>query len=247
MKLKLTYIFTFIVVFCLNLKANEPLLDSAKSNYDKGNFEAAIQYYESILSKGLTSSNLHHNLGDAYFRNGEIGLSILNFEKAIKIDASNEDAKFNLELANTKIIDKFDQVPEISFTSFLRGVNLVFSYESISIIGIILLISSASLFTFGKKENKKQFIKTARLSALIGIILTFWGWKQKSAIDNYRAGTLIVQSSNVFSEPNPSSTLLFEIHEGTKLEIIDESNDWINVKTPNNTFGWIEKSTLSEI
>ena len=234
-------------IAALNLKANEPLLDSAKSNYDKSQFSVAISQYEEVLKKGLTSSNLHYNLGNAYFRNGQLGLSILNFEKAIKLDPSNENAVFNLELANTKLADKFEAIPQFSFSTILISINNVISHNLTSILSCLLILGGAAFFVLGKKDKNKKFVKYARLTSIVGILFVLLGWKIKSAVDNYKAGILVQPSSNVFSEPNPNSTLLFEIHEGVKLEILSESNGWINVKAPNNEVGWIQSDNLGEI
>ena len=85
------------------------------------------------------------------------------------------------------------------------------------------------------------------MAASAGLLITFIAWKQQSAINNYKSGIVVAKSSNIFSEPNPNSTLLFEIHEGVKLEIISESNGWINIKTPDNQVGWIDENTIENI
>lgn len=230
-----------------NIFANEPLLDSAKANYDNGAFSMAIKQYESVLSKGLSSADLHYNLGNSYFRNGQIGLSILNFEKGLKLDASHENAAFNLELANTKLGDKFETVPEVSFSGLLRGLNKSFSHNLISLLGIILLLVASVVFLLGKKNKNVSFIKLARIGAITGLLFTVISWKQLSSVNDYKAGIILMPSANIFSEPNEGSTLLFEVHEGTKVEILSESNGWINVKAPNNEIGWIAENTFKEI
>lgn len=247
-KSHLTSYLTLLLVLITKLTfCNEPLLDSAKSNYDNGAFAIAIDQYETVLAKGLNSANLHYNLGNAYFRNGQLGLSILNFEKALKLESSHENASFNLSLANTKNTDKFEIVPEVSFSGLLRGLNKSVSHNVLSIIGIILLLGSAGLFIVGKKEKRKPFIKIARITVLAGLLITFIGWQQMSSVAAFKAGIVLSPTSNVFSEPNEGSTLLFEVHEGTKMEVLTNSGEWINVKAPNNEIGWIAKNSLGEI
>ena len=237
----------FLLLLSRNLFASEPLLDSAKANYDKGAFTMAIEQYESILSKGLSSADLHYNLGNAYFRNGQIGLSILNFEKALKNQPSHENAAFNLELANTKLADKFEAVPEVSFSGLLRGLNKSVSHNLISLLGIFFLLAAAGLFLLGKKNKNASFVKLARIGAITGFVFTVISWKQLSSVNDYKAGIILMPSANIFSEPNEGSTLLFEVHEGTKVEILSESNGWINVKAPNNEIGWIVENIFEGI
>lgn len=236
-----------LVLFAFNSMANIPLIDSAKTNYDLGKFDIAISQYESVLTQQQYSEELYYNLGNAYYRIGKIGLSILNFEKALKINPHHENAAFNLQLANTKIQDKFESIPQFSIKNILRGVNNNISHNVLSILGTILIIGAASLYLLAKsRKNKKQMI-FVRVLSLAGVILVLLSWQQKSAVENYTAGIVIKNHTNVFSEPNPNSTLLFEINQGSKLEILSNSNNWINVKAPNNEIGWIEHSALSEI
>jgi tetratricopeptide (TPR) repeat protein len=237
----------FSLLFTLASKANEPLLDSAKTNYDKRAFKLAIEQYESIKAKGLTSSDLYYNLGNAYFRNGQLGFSILNFEKAIKSNPSHENAKFNLELANTKLADKFEAIPQASVARVLVGINNGVSHNILSIIAVAIFLFGAGLFLIAKKDKNRKRIKFAKVLLFFGAIITFIAWQQKWAVDEYKAGITLSISSNIFSEPNPSSTLLFEIHEGTKLEILSKSGDWLNIKAPNNEVGWVELKSIGEI
>lgn len=243
---KAIILLVFSVAF-LTSWANDPLLDSAKSSYDQGDFNTAINHYEAVLKKGLKSADLNYNLGNAYFRNGQLGLSILYFEKALKIEASNENAQFNLKLANTKLSDKFDAVPQFSVNRILIGINTYLSHEILSILAILFVLIAAGIFIWGKKEKTHKLIKYSRILALAGILITLLAWKMQTANNSYKAGILIQPASNIFSEPNPNSTLLFEIHEGTKVEIISESDGWLNIKAPNNEVGWIELINLGEI
>ena len=119
--IKKIFIFLFISLISINLSANEPLLDSAESSYASSNFETAVQHYQSILKKGLSSPDIYYNLGNCYFRSGELGNAILYYEKALKMDPSHENSAFNLTLAKTKRIDKFDEVPQFSFDVVLIG------------------------------------------------------------------------------------------------------------------------------
>lgn len=62
----------------------------------------SIAAYEKLLQGGVESAALYYNLGNAYYRTGKIAASILNYERALKLDPNNKDAKYNLELVNSK-------------------------------------------------------------------------------------------------------------------------------------------------
>ena len=239
--------FLFLSLICTTLLGNEPLLDSAKVNYDKSDFETVIQQYKSVLKKGLLSSDLYYNLGNSYYRNGQLGYCILNYEKALKLNPSHENTTFNLALVKTKRIDKFDEVPQFSFNLVLIGANKYISHNYSSIIGSLLILVSALVFIYGKKTKVKKFINYSRIGITLGLLITLIAWRQQTAVKEYKNGIVVAKSSNIFSEPNPNSTLLFKIHEGAKLEILSESNGWVNIRTPGNEVGWIEEFTIENI
>ncbi len=230
-----------------NVFAIDPLVGKADSAYNKKEFQIAMNSYESLEGKGLVSTQLYLNLGNAYYRKNIIGKSILNFEKAIKLDGSNEDAIFNLSLAKSQIQDQFEAIPTVSYNSILVKLNLALPHSLLSLVSVLIILISALVFIYGRKKHEKTLLKYSKTTVFIGLVLGFIAIQESNAVQSQHNGIVTKASANIFSEPNESATLLFELHEGTKLYILSESNTWLNIKAPNNEIGWIEKSSLSEI
>ena len=74
--------------------------NTASQAYTDGQWNEAIASYEQINSIGLESAALYCNMGNAYYKDGNISRAILNYERALKVDPSYEDARFNLEFMN---------------------------------------------------------------------------------------------------------------------------------------------------
>lgn len=87
---------------------------SANQFYSDGNYEDAVNQYESILNSGYESSELYFNLGNAYFKLNQIPSAILYYEKARKLAPEDEQINFNLSLANSRIVDKMEPLRGIS-------------------------------------------------------------------------------------------------------------------------------------
>lgn len=239
---------SFIALTFIAFTAQASILDSAKSNYEKGNFQKAVTLYETLVTQdSVVNSSLFYNLGNAHYKNGSIGKSILFFEKALKANPTNDDAAFNLALVNTQIKDKFESVPEVSMSVLFRKMNTIIHYETMAILGILLLLSSTGLYFYSKFNNQGKKYSIGIYGSIIAIVITFLSFKQKAAIDAYHAGIIVNPAVNVFSAPNENSTLLFEIHEGSKLQILKIENNWYNIKAPSNVVGWVEATALSKI
>ena len=74
--------------------------------YRKGQYNLAIQEFESILSNNLDSPELYYNLGNAFYRAGNTAGAVWAFESCLKLSPTHSDAKYNLMLANLKVVDK---------------------------------------------------------------------------------------------------------------------------------------------
>ncbi len=93
----------------------------ANKLYDEKKYEEAIEQYELLIEEGNVAADVYYNLGNAYFKNNEIAPSILNYERALKLDPNNEDAAFNLKIANTKTIDKVEALPSLFYENALAN------------------------------------------------------------------------------------------------------------------------------
>src|SRR5664279_1277626 len=106
-KILITVFFVIATVLNINASSNQ-LIIAANDFYIKGNYDNAIKGYEQVLNTGYESAELYYNLGNAYYKSKKIDHAILNYERAILLDPSDEDIIFNLELAKTYTVDKIN-------------------------------------------------------------------------------------------------------------------------------------------
>ena len=69
--------------------------------YDAGRYDEAAQTYEDLLVRGIADPRVEFNLGNAEFRRGRIGSSILHFERARRLDPSDTEIRANLEFGES--------------------------------------------------------------------------------------------------------------------------------------------------
>jgi len=102
-----------LVLFCQPLLADEAstLFQQAGQFYQAGNYAGAAVAYEKILANGVENWQVHYNLGNAYFKQRQLGKAILHYEKALALNPESEDIRFNLDLANLSVIDRIPVPP----------------------------------------------------------------------------------------------------------------------------------------
>lgn len=227
--------------------SREALLDSAKLQYDKGDYVKAISLYNGLLDHEQEAAGLHYNLGNAYFKKGNKGMAVLHYEKALRIDQGHEDALFNLSLVNQQLIDQFEKIPSFSFRPLFVSVDQVISHGLLAVLSLLSLTLSAVLILWAKLNRKRVSFNQSWGLMLLALVLYSWGAIQKSQLNSGQAAVVASNDTPARSEPNSSSTLLFELNEGTKVIQLGESGNWYNVKTPDGNQGWIKQDLLLPI
>ncbi len=226
-------------------------IQEAEQYYAEAKYDSATIAYQRVLDAGYHSAELYYNLGNSFYKQNKNPSAILYFEKALKLDPSNDDVIFNLELANTRIQDKIEALPLMFFIRWHVGLYNMFSVDNWAKISLVLFAVFAlfSLFYF---LGKSVFMrKTGFYFGLIFLFLSVAGLfltykKHTSQIEQAQA-IVFMPSVTVKSSPNANGVDLFVIHEGTKLQVIDKVGQWCEIKIANGSIGWIEINTIQLI
>lgn len=238
----------------MNIQAKDldSLWTAGVQAYTDGKFSDASAAWTSIKESGQKSAKLYYNLGNAWFKQGNYPKAILNYERALRLDPSYSDARYNLEFTSNFVQDKIEPVPEFILKSVARKVCYVMGSNAWAVIFLVLLAAALMmglLFLLGSSVGKRRagFYCGIVLLLLSAGALSFSIW-QKS--DSVKTDTAIVMSpvSSVKSSPSSGSSKdLFVIHEGTKVTILDEVGSWKNIALADGRQGWITSNELEVI
>ncbi|HNW97879.1 MAG TPA: tetratricopeptide repeat protein [Bacteroidales bacterium] len=241
----------FISAFQLRADENSDLFTKGNTAFTGKFYQQAIECYEKIIKNGYESSELYYNLGSAYFKQTDYPSAILYFEKAKKLNPSDEDIIFNLKVANNKIVDKIDEIPEFFMLRWWKNFRNIFSFNTWATIGIALLIISLSLFglyLFSTVLRRRKLAFWTSLSFAFIMFLSFiCAQSQYSGITSNKEAVIFTPSVTAKSSPDINSTDIFVIHEGTKVKVIDNVGEWSEIKIANGSVGWVNTSTYKVI
>jgi tetratricopeptide (TPR) repeat protein len=223
----------------------------ANDLYAKGDYSSAANQYEKILSSDGVAPEIYFNLGNAYYKSNEIGRSILNYERALRLSPSFEDAKFNLELAQLKVVDNIVPTPTFFIGRWIQNlIKLLTSNQWLIIsLGIfIVCLISAFLFIFGPTRalRKASFYLALALVGISFFMLIFSGVR-KAQMFNHSEAIVMSGVISVKSSPDKSGTDLFQLHEGAKVFIKSTLGKWTEIKLANGSIGWVEQVNIEKI
>ena len=238
-------IFILSLFICSQNFASEQVFELGNKQYVNENYSAAISLYDSILISGLESSELYYNLGNCHYKTNDWANAIWHYEKSLQLN-NNEKTKHNLELVKLKIIDRIEPLPQLFYKKWWINLTQNLSTQVWQILtlfgmGFIFILQLISQFT-----SLKNKLITKIFSAITVIILLI---TQTSYHNNFTKKEAIIFSETITvnSAPTISSTNLFTLHAGSKVEIIDTIGDWINIKIANGNSGWINHNTIKDL
>jgi tetratricopeptide (TPR) repeat protein len=227
------------------------LFKQGNDAYAKARYQQAIGLYEQMLNGGCHSEEVYFNLGNAYFKLGDIPSALLNYEKAHKLVPGDEDINFNIYFANSKTSDKVEPAPEFFATRWWHNIILHYPMHTLSILSILLLVAGSGLMILYLFANIVQLKKAAFYLGLVvifsGVLTVFIANRQQHYFNDYQQAIIFSGSVNVRSAPLEQAVTLFVLHEGTKVNILDNSNGWLKIQLANGTEGWIHQADIKDI
>lgn len=230
----------------------DSLWNAGVQAYENGQWDSAAQAWASISAAGCESAEVWYNEGNAWFKSNEYARAVLCYERALKIDPSYSDARFNLEFARTQLQDRIDEIPEFIFKTWLRRMCYAASSNVWAVLALIFFAAAlalALLFLLSSGTGKRKTGFFGGIAAMI-LCLSCLGFARWQLSDYLKADSAIVMRpvSSVKSSPaSGSATDLFVLHEGTKVRILDDVGEWKNISLPDGRQGWIRSSDIEVI
>ncbi len=225
----------------------------AKGNayYAKAQYKEALNTYQQILDDGYQSGAIYFNMGNASYKTDDITSALLYYEKSHKLAPGDEDINFNIRFANLKTTDKIDEAPEFFLANWWKAFILSFSVSTLSTLSILLVLFGSGVlivyFFTNSVSIKKSSFYASMLLFFLGVLAIFIAGMQISYFDGHRQAIIFSSSVVVKSGPVEKSGGVFVLHDGTKVNILDNSNGWLKIRLGNGNEGWIKATDVKEI
>lgn len=257
-KIKLYGISAFLLLFLLlsvvkRVNANDAteVIRQANLEYSSGYYDHALELYLSVVEMGYTSPELYYNIGNTYFKLNLIPEAILYYERALKLAPQDENILFNLELAQSRTIDKIETIPELFYVRWFRSLVNAYHADGWGILSIVLLFAALVVVVLFLLSSKRLIRVLSFYLSVLLLILSLSTLALAFLQHHQRTGKLeaIVfdPSVTVKSSPSDGSIDLFVIHEGTKVRITGQVGDWYEVRIASGSIGWLRTDAVEEI
>lgn len=244
----------FLLIQCLIgnvVYAQDAIVKEAEVAYTQEDYGKAIDLYEGVLESNGESPEIYYNLGNAYYKAGKIAPAILNYERALVLEPGDNDARFNLQMAKQKSVDKIEPVGEFFLSKWFSSVQDMASADSWALFGVvcfILFIGCLLLFFFSRWIRvKKAGFYFGIVFLLLVVFANIFGSHQKEELVNRTHAIVFTPTVTVKSSPDASGTDLFILHEGTKVSIKSTLGQWSEIELEDGNIGWMPSKDIEKI
>lgn len=244
--MKRIYLLVFMMVAAIGLKAQtiqNQEFTKANFYYNESRYDTALVIYEKILNEGYVSVPLLYNIGNTYFKLRNYPMAILHYEKALKIDPTNEDTRHNLAIANALITDKIEPMPVFFLTKWWRSTGNLMSANgwtktSLEFFGLFLVLVFLYITARTKGVRKTTFFSSIIVLILL-VCSSIFSYQKHKYLNERNEAIVMTPTITVKSSPSASGVDLFVLHEGSKVEIIDNADKWDKIKIADGSVGWM--------
>jgi tetratricopeptide (TPR) repeat protein len=244
----------FILLFLTSISFSQEiqtLFNVANNAYNEGMYDSALNVYHLIEKESLESGELYYNMGNAYFKKNNMASAILYYEKAKKLTPNDEDIDYNLRIANSMIVDKIERVPELFYKNWWNYFYNMFGADTWTIISLIswfMLAFFVGFFIISKTRGRKKLAFYLGLLFLFTSVATFGLASQKYYFGKEQHEAIVFTPTiTVKSSPTLNAVDLFVVHEGTKIYILDEVQDWVKIRIQDGSIGWLPMNSMKKI
>lgn len=232
-------------------QTSSELFSKANTFYKNGQYSKATQLYLNIEKSGLESEELFFNLGNSYYKLNKVAPSIYYYEKTLKLNPMHQDAANNLAFAKRMTIDIIEDLPKTFLQRFSSNVIQKLTYNTWAIIAVTASFLAAILFLlyyFSEAPKRKIFyFNTTIFAVFVMTVTVVFAYSNYETTQKSSYAIIFSSKSEIKNAPSLNGEVVFELHEGTKVTVLDELSNWKKIKIADGKTGWVNAADIKEI
>lgn len=228
----------------------DTLVAQAVQRYAEGDVVGALTLFDSVAGH-WNSAGLQYNIGNCHYRAGDIGRAILHYERALRLAPGAADVRANLELARQQVVDRVPELPAFSLSAtwgLLRGGRDAdqWARRCMVVSPLFFLVLALAMVVRGRGAALGLKVLAGLLGAALLVCIAFAAARH-AELQDHSAAIVLAPKVDVRSEPGEGATLLFVLHRGTKVTVLQERLGWYEVRLANGNIGWMPPAAAERI
>jgi len=219
--------------------------------YGSGDYSGAAAIYRQLYDEGYRSEDLLFNAGNAFFKSGDNASAILFYERAKLFAPADEDVDYNLQIARSRITDRFETVPQLFFVKWFDFLSLLTSTNVWAVAALAMFVAALILvliFLTKSRARGRLLSFWLFLAALVlSVFMILLAIRNNSLVNNSNRAVITCSIVTGRSAPGETGNELFVLHSGTTVTIEQELGSFLEVRLPDGNKGWIRSDCMEKI
>ena len=226
------------------------LFREANAAYADGRYDEAASMYEAIVRGGVKNADVHYNLGNAHWKSGRVGPTVLAYERALLLDPGHRDAIANLDYVRENLVDRQTAAIEGPLGETVDRVYRGVDIETVAIIASFLYVVASIAVVLGLVRGAfpAWLVRTAVVAAVLAVAATAFVVYREVGEGRAQDAVIMAREVGVRTGPGQDFVLEFRLHEGTRVVVREVRGDWARIAINGTDLaGWLPASTAERI
>lgn len=225
---------------------------AANQSYEEGKYAEAAEIYETMVNAGVVDEIVYFNLGNAYYKQGDLGRAILNYRRAQVIDPRDSAAAENLTIARLQTLDQIDATNVNPFSNLVQYVEEWLTLREAAVLALFLWWI-VSLFVVAAILSRRLRKYCLWVAGILGIFLLAGIFSMANRYYTRQTtpeAVVVATEVDVTSGPGTADQYVieFNLHSGAEVLITDQRPGWRNIALSGNDFkGWVPAEAVEQV
>ena len=215
----------------------------ANQEFAQGHFKEAISGYEALIRAGQWSANVFYDLGNGYFRTGDFGRAILNYERALALERHHPEATANLQIARDEAhaLEIQPSGPEryLQFATINQ-----YSIAAATAFWLAIFAMFALIF---KRRRSARAIAVSICCLLVLAVAVYAIFTLERGSKGQALAVVTGKDVQARLATADTANSVLALPAGSEIKIVSTRGDWIYAALPNNSRGWIPAKTAEQV
>lgn len=222
--------------FAADVSAN---FDAANKLYEQGKFGEAATAYQKLIQSRTVSPAIYFNLGNAYFKAGQLGRAIAAYRNAEKISPRDPDVRANLQFIRNRV-----QGPTTSPARWDQWLAALTVNEWALLTAAVLWVWLALLVAIQFRPSLRQPLRWFLWCGAAAIVVLAVGLGMAYSDSSDKTAIVVAQDAMLHNGPLDEAPTGATVHDGAELSVLDTKNDWLQVRVDNQRVGWLKRDQV---
>jgi tetratricopeptide (TPR) repeat protein len=222
----------------------------ANRAYQDARYTEAISGYEALIATGVVHEHLYYNLGNAYFRAGDLGRAAYNYERALRLDPGFDDARHNLAVVRETVAETTgaslgEPAEPTAWSRAFTAVSKAWLITTFIITNLGFFAGLIALRIRSAKPRRRRLRVATGLAGAVFAMSAIWLLGRIAIVDRVDLG--VVLPAEVAMREGPSSAERSYVHAGARVRIIGHASGWLKVRLESGTEGWVPQNAIGQL